>query len=522
MSLCSRPFLALACVLVAVIALAACGHGANPSAVRIDRLGGESGSSATPHAPLVVFIDPGHGGRDPGWGSSYILPGVPLEKDLTLDLAKRTAAYLENAGYRVVLSRTTDTDVNEPERDINGDGVKDIVDELQARADEANASGAAVLLSIHFNGMPGTNLGGSLVEYNDKREFSDQNKRLAELVQQSQLDALASVGYHPRDWGALSEEVINSPKQSELDTGYNWNTLIGPAGPYRPRPTKMPGAIAEPLFLTNPAEAQLAEREDVRDALAKGYARAIQQFLGGAGDAPSPAAGAPSATPTPAGGGRAAASPAATDGPAKLIDRVQTDRKVIALTFDAGAGTGYAEAILNTLDRKGVKATFGLTGKWCEENLDLARRIGADGHAVINHTYDHASWTGLSTESKPLTEAQRRDEVERGERAIEAATGINAKPYFRSPYGDQDAGVQRDLGAFGYRYNVLWTWDSGGWNGAQVNDIVSRGLRAAAPGAIFIFHVGDLPDALALEPLIDGLTAQGYSFVTVPDLLSQG
>lgn len=516
--------LLIAAVLLSLLA-SACGHGGQPSTIRIEPLspGGSpgAGSSPTP-AQTVVFIDPGHGGRDPGYGSSYIIPDMPTEKELTLDLSKRAAAYLEQEGYKVVLSRTTDTDVNEPEKDINGDGVKDIVDELQARADLANASGAAVLLSIHFNGLAGTNLGGALTIYNPKREFSDQNKRLAALVQAAQLAAIESFGYKPRDWGAQPEDAFATGRQSLIDDGYDWNTLIGPAGPHRERPTKMPGAIAEPLFLTNIQEAEMAGKPEVRDALAKGYAEAIRQFLDGAGTGgvaagASPAArGAavsPTATPTPH---AAAATPS---GPATLVDRGDTSRRLIALTFDAGAGAGYTDAILSTLARENVKATFGLTGAWCDANPDLARHITAGGHAVINHTYDHASWTGLSPQTKPLTFDQRRDEIERGERAIEGATGAAAKPFFRSPYGDQDAGVQRDLGALGYRYNILWSFDSGGWRGALAGDIISRGVKAAEPGAIYVFHVAELQDALALESLIDQLRAAGYSFVTIPQLL---
>jgi N-acetylmuramoyl-L-alanine amidase len=488
----------LTLALIFAMAAVACGGGDSRETVLIEPAGtGTAAAGPAGDARTTVFIDAGHGGRDPGWGSSFILDGVAEEKDLTLDLAKRTAAALEAAGIRAVLSRTTDTDVNEPERDVNGDGVLDIVDELQLRADAANSAGAAVLLSVHFNGMPGTQLGGAGVYYNPKRDFSAENKRLAQLVQDEQLAALDSMGYTARDWGALPEDAFETPTQSKLDTGYKFNTLIGPAGPFRTRPSMMPAAIAEPLFLTNPAEAALAQRDDVREALAQAYARAIKQFLG------------------PQHGGVA---PAPT-GPAVAMDRGQGSGKVVALTFDAGAETGQTAAILDVLKRKGVRASFGLTGAWAEANPALARRIAVEGHTVINHSYSHASWTGKSPGTKPLTLDQRRAEIERAEASLQRATGVTGRPFFRSPYGDRDEGVQRDLGALGYRYNVLWSFDSKAWHGERAAAIVQNGLRAAAPGAIFIFHVAEQQDALALEPLIDGLSAAGYGFVTVAQLL---
>lgn len=266
-------------LLLAAGVIAACGGGSG-DAVRIEPADtGDAAPAAGDDARVVIFLDAGHGGRDPGWGSSFILANVPEEKEITLDLARRTAAHLEAAGFRVVLSRTADADVNENNDDINGDSCNDVVDELQARADKANAAGAAVLLSLHLNGLPNTPLGGAGVYYNDKREFADKNRRLAQLVQQAQLDALAGLGYTARDWGALADDAFDTPTQSECPTGYKHNTMIGPPGPYRTRPSTMPGAIAEPLFLTNRVEADLIAREETKDALARAYARAVAEFL---------------------------------------------------------------------------------------------------------------------------------------------------------------------------------------------------------------------------------------------------
>jgi peptidoglycan/xylan/chitin deacetylase (PgdA/CDA1 family)/N-acetylmuramoyl-L-alanine amidase len=468
-----------------------------------------------------VFIDAGHGGSDPGWGASYILPDLPLEKDLNLDLAKRTAAYLESAGYRVVMSRTEDKDVNDPERDVNGDGCIDPIDELQARMDMANASGAAALFSIHLNGLPGTQLSGSGTYYNAVREFGDKNKRLADLIQAAQLETLAEFGHEARDWGALRDDSFDTPSQSECPTGYKYYTLIGPAAAGRPRPTMMPGVIAEVLFLTYPEEAELISRAEVRDALAKSYAEALKEFLSN-DQSRVPRSSGTAATAVDQGRLRAPSSGVAASvpsGPATLVDRGATERKEVALTFDAGDGAGYTSAILDVLAQKGIKATFGLTGAWCEANPVLARRIATDGHAVINHSYSHTSWTGRSPGSTPLTTEQRREEVQRAERAIERATGVSARPYYRSPFGDEDAGVQRDLGTFGYHYNVLWTFDSKAWHGAKADEIIAKGVKAAAPGAIYIFHVAEQQDVLALERLIEGVAAAGYRFITVPEML---
>lgn len=506
---------------VAVAFLAACGSGNNPRSVRIEATepraaaptggaaqgaGGAVPTTSPVAARPTVFIDAGHGGSDPGWGSSFVAANLPPEKDLNLDVAKRTAAYLEAAGYRVVLSRTDDRQLNDPKKDVNGDGCIDPIDEIQARIDLANASGAAALLSIHFNGMPGTQLSGSGTFYNAVRDFGDRNKRLADLIQEAQLKTLAGFGHQARDWGAVRDDSLSTGSRSECLTS-KYYALLGPMLPGRPRPSMMPGVIAEVMFLTFPKEAELAGRADVRDALARGFAQAMERFLN------PDRSGVPPAAST-----SVAASVASV--PARLIERGPTAAREVALTFDAGSGAGYTDAILELLARKGLRATFGLTGKWCDANPAIARRIADDGHAIMNHTYSHASWTGKSPTTKPLTADQRRAEVERAEEALQRATGQTGKPLFRSPFGDEDAAARDELGALGYRYNVLWSFDTRAWKGAKADEIVKNGVRAAAPGAIYVLHVAEQQDMLALERLIDGIAAAGFSFVTVPQMLA--
>src|SRR4051794_40648455 len=83
--------------------------------------------------------------------------------------------------------------------------------------------------------------------------------------------------------------------------------------------------------------------------------------------------------------------------PATIMSQGTTRQHVIALTFDAGADRGYAPQILRTLEKNHVQASFGMTGRWAKLNPDLVRRMAHDGDMFINHTYDHRSFTGLTT-----------------------------------------------------------------------------------------------------------------------------
>lgn len=207
-------------------------------------------------------------------------------------------------------------------------------------------------------------------------------------------------------------------------------------------------------------------------------------------------------------------------GSAELVRSGSTERRAVALTFDAGADAGFTSQVLDILKANGITASFGITGRWAEQNPDLLRRIVREGHHLINHSYDHSSFTGLSTGEPPLTQAQRWQQLDRTEEVLRSIAGVEAKPYFRPPYGDYDDSVNSDLSARGYRYNVLWSVDSQGWNGLSADEIVERCLRLAQAGAIYIFHVGSASqDAMALQRIIDGLRAGGYAMGSVPELL---
>jgi peptidoglycan-N-acetylglucosamine deacetylase len=195
------------------------------------------------------------------------------------------------------------------------------------------------------------------------------------------------------------------------------------------------------------------------------------------------------------------------------VRRFDTQEKVMSLTFDAGADRGYTVQILDTLARNGIKASFGMTGVWAEQNPDLIQRIHRDGHHFINHSWNHPSFNGLTT-------AQRADQLKRTEDLIRSQIGIGLQPYFRPPYGEYNDAVLRDLAANGYTINVMWSTDSLGWNGLSATQITQRVVSQAVPGGIVLFHVGaQSQDSAALQPIIDQLRAQGYRFQTVRDFI---
>jgi peptidoglycan/xylan/chitin deacetylase (PgdA/CDA1 family) len=214
-------------------------------------------------------------------------------------------------------------------------------------------------------------------------------------------------------------------------------------------------------------------------------------------------------------------TPAVEKTPGVSVDvrRGPTECNAVSLSFDAGADRGYAEQILDTLRDERVPVSFGMTGLWAQQNPDLVQRMVEEGHELINHTWDHRSFTGYSA-GRPMGVAERRLELDRTEELLVGMTGKSTRPLFRPPYGDLDAGVLKDVADDGYDYTIMWTVDSFGWNHLPAPGIIERCLSRAEPGAIILFHVGiESQDALALPTIIAGLRERGYQLVTVTDLL---
>jgi peptidoglycan/xylan/chitin deacetylase (PgdA/CDA1 family) len=181
------------------------------------------------------------------------------------------------------------------------------------------------------------------------------------------------------------------------------------------------------------------------------------------------------------------------------------------LTFDSDSTAAYASDILDTLEAYEVPASFGVTGMWAQAHPDFLRRIVADGHVVMNHSWDHPDFTKISTE-------QRLTELQLTEDAVHAAAGVSTKPFFRPPYGALDESARADVSSAGY-ITVLWNIDPQGWRGKSAEAIEANVFANARAGGIALFHFGVPGDWQALAPIIQTLWEAGYRFVTVAEML---
>lgn len=232
--------------------------------------------SAASHArkPYVVVLDPGHGGPYIGGADST---GTLVEKTLTLKIALATAKDLRSMGYKVFLTRTKDRAVNTPPRDLNGDGVVDELDDLDARALFANHHHAAILVSIHLDaGAPSSH--GPHGYYCPARPFWRSSEHLAALLTAHIASSLTASGYPSPDNGVATDVSDIAPQRFP---DYPWFFVLGPSRKKAMTASQMPGALIESLFLTSAQDDAALRRSSTIPAIARGYAAGIRAYFNG-------------------------------------------------------------------------------------------------------------------------------------------------------------------------------------------------------------------------------------------------
>ena len=230
----------------------------------------------------TVFVDPGHGGPDPG-----AVGGQVAEKTLTLAVALQLKDMLRADGFRVVLSRTSDSLVaalapaQVQQGAVTNSGVH--LDTV-ARILCANAARADVMVSIHFNAFDDPSVGGAETFYDDARTFAAGNLRLAGLVQAGLLASYRRTGWTVEDRGVVSDAATGSTGLTATADAYGRLLELGPPSQgWNDNPSAMPGVLVEPFFVTDPVEAEVASQLDGRKAIAAGIEQGIIGFLiGGA------------------------------------------------------------------------------------------------------------------------------------------------------------------------------------------------------------------------------------------------
>jgi N-acetylmuramoyl-L-alanine amidase len=232
---------------------------------------------------LTVFLDAGHGGIDPGGVGQDENGNTVYEKDITLPVELDTMALLRAKGFTVVVSRTTDETVSRPQPDDVSGGLftaQGVHDDVAARDECADEAKADLLVGIYFDAGAYSSNAGSVTGYDSARPFSAENEKFANLLQNDVLSAMNAQGWQIPSLGVVDDSELGGPALTEAAGDYGHLLLLGPAVPgWFSTPSTMPGALIEPLFITDPFEASIAEGSSGQRVIAGGMAQAVEQYF---------------------------------------------------------------------------------------------------------------------------------------------------------------------------------------------------------------------------------------------------
>lgn len=194
------------------------------------------------------------------------------------------------------------------------------------------------------------------------------------------------------------------------------------------------------------------------------------------------------------------------------IYSVKTEKKQVALSFDAAWGNDQTKELLEILKKHNVQTTFFMTGGWVEKYPEDVKAIYEAGHDLGNHSQNHKNMSQLSNEEKT-------EEIMSVHRKVKELTGVTMN-LFRAPYGDYDDDVILDAKKNGY-YTIQWDVDSLDWKDYGADAIRRQILdnKELKNGSIILCHNGAKYTAEALDDLITGLKSKGYEIVPVSALI---
>ena len=185
----------------------------------------------------------------------------------------------------------------------------------------------------------------------------------------------------------------------------------------------------------------------------------------------------------------------------------QIDEKKIALTFDDGPHPYYTEQLLDGLEKRGVKATFFVTGEHAKLHPEIISRMSEEGHVIGNHTYSHIKLNKNNRE-------KFKEELVATNEVIKEITGEGVS-YVRPPYGIWDKKLEKELSMI----PVMWTVDPLDWCSDNADCITQKVLEKAKENDIILMHDYYKSSVTAALAVIDELQEKGYVFVTVDEIL---
>ena len=190
---------------------------------------------------------------------------------------------------------------------------------------------------------------------------------------------------------------------------------------------------------------------------------------------------------------------------------VETEKKQIAISFDAAWGNDDTQTLIDILKEYNVPATFFVVGSWVDKYPESVKALADAGHQIQNHSNTHPHMPQLSKN-------QMCDELKSCNDKIEKITGV-CPTLHRPPYGDYDNALIESVESLNM-HTIQWSVDSLDWKDtATAESICKRVTSKVKNGSIVLFHNDADHTPAALPNILKCLKDEGYEFVFISDLI---
>ncbi|QGM96155.1 polysaccharide deacetylase family protein [Methylocystis parvus] len=182
----------------------------------------------------------------------------------------------------------------------------------------------------------------------------------------------------------------------------------------------------------------------------------------------------------------------------------------VVLTFDDGPA-GPTAKVLDALAAECARATFFVIGRNAESAPALVRRTADEGHSIGHHSYSHPGNT-----LRLMDDAAAREDIEKGIKAVEKASGGKAAPFFRFPGFADTPSLVAYLEGKGYTIfgSDLWASDWSPMSPKGELDLVMKRLEKEGKG-IVLFHDSKAQTAAMVPDFLRELKTRGYKLVHI-------
>lgn len=194
-----------------------------------------------------------------------------------------------------------------------------------------------------------------------------------------------------------------------------------------------------------------------------------------------------------------------------VICAAETDKKVIAISFDDGPSREYTSAILKVLKENNVQASFFCIGSRIALNRQLLRQIHEEDHIIGNHSHSHHVLFDLFSSKKMLADMEKMD------RALEEVIGLRPK-FFRPPYGVINPNLKKAIIRANYT-PIGWSVRSMDTVTKDNKRLLKKVCRSLHPGAVFLFHDTSKATLEMLPAFIQYVKQSGYEIVRLDKML---